>query len=260
MNRRVSAIRVTPFALRELRGGAAALAFLTRLPVGRLVAFDGSDLARGVVAFPLAGLAVGAAATAVGDLASPVLPAGVAGAVALSVAVLLTGALHLDGLADTADALGGRSPDDSLAIMRDPRVGSYGLAAVALALIVEANAFGVLVARGRVAEVASAFGLSRAVAPVVAACLPYARRAAPGLGRSLEAGSRGRAATALLVALGAVAVLRPHHAWILIASAAMCALGSVALFRRRFGGMTGDTLGAAIAATELVCLVVASTR
>jgi adenosylcobinamide-GDP ribazoletransferase len=235
------------------------LAFLTRLPVGRLIEVDGSDLARGVVVFPLAGAVVGGAAAAVGDFASPRLPAGVAGAIALTVAVLLTGALHLDGLADSADALGARSRDAALAIMRDPRVGSYGLAAVGLTLVVEANALAALVAGGRIAEVTSAFALSRAVAPAIGVSLPYAR-SADGLGRSLESGSRARAAASAAVAIGLVLLLAPHLRGIAIACATACAVGMAALFRLRFGGMTGDTLGAAIAATELACLVAACGR
>src|SRR3954453_18103031 len=165
-------MQIVDLAARELRGAVAALAFLTSVPVGRAIRIEDGDVARAAPAFPLVGGAIGAAAAWCGVFLVRHIPTAAASAVALIVAVGLTGGLHLDGLADTADAIGGRSRDDALAIMRDPRVGSYGLAAVVLALLVEAGALGALITGRRIADVAVAFGLSRAVAPVIAASLP----------------------------------------------------------------------------------------
>src|ERR1700704_5339998 len=90
----------------ELRGVAAALAFLTRVPVGRFAELDGADVARGAVAFPLVGAGIGAATGGVVYALAGSLTAPLAAVLGLVVAALLTGALHLDALADTADALG----------------------------------------------------------------------------------------------------------------------------------------------------------
>ena len=124
----------------------------------------------------------------------------------MGVAALLTGALHLDALADTADALGARTRERALEIMRDPRIGTFGVVALAVTVLVEADAVGSLAAAGdAVAAFATAGALSRAVAAPVAVALPYARpsggtggvldgpRLAPGIARRLRprrAGSR----------------------------------------------------------------------
>jgi adenosylcobinamide-GDP ribazoletransferase len=250
-------MRVADLARREVRGWAAAVAFLTRIPVGRVVVLDAPDLARGVVAFPIVGALIGAAAVGAGSVLSDHVPPTVAGVLALTVAVALTGALHLDGLADTADAIGGSSPDAALAIMRDPRVGSFGVAAVAVLLLIEANALAVLVAEQRIAPVVASFALARAVGPLIAAALPYARPG-PGLARSVA--GRVRALAAASVGVVVVFALATQRAPALTACAAVCAVAVAAFSRRRFGGATGDTLGAAVAVTEAACLVVACTR
>src|SRR3954465_5140830 len=88
------------------RDPLAAVAFLTRIPVGRIVALGPDDVGRGVAFFPLVGAGVGApGALAAEGLEGP-LPALLAGGLGVAVAIVLTGALHLDGLADTADAFG----------------------------------------------------------------------------------------------------------------------------------------------------------
>lgn len=242
---------------RELRGPLAALAFLTRVPIGRAIALDAPDLARGVVAFPVVGAGIGLATGAAGAALAGPLPAAIAGVLALTVAVLLSGALHLDGLGDTADALGGTSREAALAIMRDSRAGSYAVAAIGLALLVQATALATLAAGGRVTDVAAAFALARAVAPAVAAFVPYAR-AGDGLGRALT--SRGRALLAAAVALALVVALEPRHTAALVGCAVACGLAGAVFCRQRFGGVTGDTLGAAIAVTETACLVVTCIR
>src|SRR6478736_1463935 len=97
-----------------MRAASAALAFLTRIPIGRWVALGPDDIGRGVVFFPLVGAGVGP------------LPALAAGGLGVAVALVLTGALHLDGLADTADAFGAADRERALEIMRDSRTGSFG--------------------------------------------------------------------------------------------------------------------------------------
>jgi adenosylcobinamide-GDP ribazoletransferase len=240
--------------IRELRGAAAAIAFLTRIPIGRAVALDAADLARGVVAFPLVGAGIGALTGVAAVQLVDHLPATVAGALALAVPVLLTGALHLDGLADSADALGASTRERALTIMRDSRVGSYGAVAVALVLLIEASA---LASTESVAAVAAAFCLSRTIAPPLAALLPYARTGG-GLGRAVA--HRGRAVVTVAVGAATVIAVDPPHAAALAAGAALTALACAAVAARRFGGITGDALGASIVVTEVACLVVAQTR
>ncbi len=164
----------------ELRAAVAALAFLTRVPVGRRLVLDGGDVARAGPAFPLIGACLGAVVGGIAaGLASPLSPL-LAAALAIGAGTLLTGALHLDALADTADALGGRSRERALEIMRDHAIGAYGAAAIALDLLVKAAAIAALARDGHVLPFAIAAGaLSRAVPVPLAAALPYAR---PGEG------------------------------------------------------------------------------
>jgi adenosylcobinamide-GDP ribazoletransferase len=238
----------------ELRGAAAALAFLTRLPVGALVPVGATDLARSAPAFPVVGAALGAVVAGSATLLAGPCPPLVAAAGALAVGVTATGAIHLDALADTADALGARARDRALEVMRDPRIGAYGGIAIALVLIVEAGALAA--PDGSVASVVAAFALSRAVAPGVACVLPYARPGA-GLGRSLTDTGKRRAIAAAAVGAAIAWALAPSRVLALVCAAGLCWLAAVAVCHRSFGGVTGDTLGATVALTEAICLAVA---
>ena len=122
----------------------AAVAFLTRVPVGRAVTLDARDVARGAPLFPVVGGVLGLLAGLLADALVPGLPALAAGALAVGVAALLTGALHLDALADTADALGGTSRERSLEIMRDHAIGAFGAVALVVVCLVDASVLGAL--------------------------------------------------------------------------------------------------------------------
>src|SRR5262249_46130100 len=132
----------------SVRAGAGALSFLTRVPVGRVIDLDGTDVARGAAGFPLVGAGVGALAGGAALLAGHVLQSFVAAALGVAVAAVVTGAMHLDALADTADALGATSRDQALAIMRDSRIGSVGGGALAPDLLVEGGGVAVLAGPG----------------------------------------------------------------------------------------------------------------
>lgn len=239
------------------RTAAAAVAFLTRVPVGRWVALDGADVGRAAVLFPVVGAGVGALGGLVAVGLEGPLPALVGGAIGIATVALVTGALHLDALADTADALGGVDRAQSLAIMRDSRVGSYGATALALVLLVEVASLGGLAAQGDAgAAFAAAGALSRAVSPPLACLLPYARDdEGPGSVLSGRVSAGGSAMAAALGAGGAVALLGWDGA-VATGAAALVALGAGIGCRSWLGGVTGDTLGAATQITEAVVLVV----
>jgi adenosylcobinamide-GDP ribazoletransferase len=164
----------------------------------------------------------------------------------------------LDGLADTADALGGDSPAQALAIMRDPGIGAFGATALALDLLVKTGAVAALLKHGGFILVLLVAGaISRAVAPPLAAALPYAR-AETATGSVLSGSGFGLAtwaAPALAAAL-AVLLLGARGAVALGAALALAVLLAVG-YRRLFGGITGDALGAALELTETGVLVVA---
>jgi adenosylcobinamide-GDP ribazoletransferase len=243
----------------SLRAAAGAVSFLTRIPVGRIVRLDGADVARGAVLFPVVGAGVGALAGAVGALLHLTVPALVAAAITVAVAALVTGGMHLDALADTFDASAAGTREEALAIMRDPRVGSFGAAALALDLLVKAGAIAFLLERGGAFPALVAAGaLSRAAALPLAAVLRYPRvERGPG---SVLSGrtSPAVAAVGVVVAAGAaVLVAGVDGAWFALgALATTVVLGLV--YRAWLGGATGDSLGAATELCEAVVLVVAA--
>jgi len=243
--------------MRVARALAGAVSFLTRIPVGRFVHVDAADVARGAPALPLVGAAIGAVVGLVAEGASHGLPALVAAALGLTAGAALTGALHLDALADTADALTKRG-DAALAIMRDHSIGAYGATALFLDLLLKASALAALVAgTGAVGPAVAAGALSRAVPLVVSSALPPVR--AEGVGTAV-AGRITRTgvvvAVGVAVALSLLAGLRTGLE--LAAVAAGVALAAILFYRHWLGGVTGDLLGAATEVTETGVLVVAA--
>jgi adenosylcobinamide-GDP ribazoletransferase len=262
---------------RSLRQALLALQFFTRVPLparlARWVGFDAALLRGVLVHWPLAGLVVGLlAAVVLWGLAGllPPVPAAawVAATLASAAGVCLTGALHEDGLADTADALGapvGR--ERALAIMRDVHLGSFGVLALLLVSGARIGLLASLLALDRVWAVATlvaAAVLSRAVALLPAVTLPYVGEQTRSKSFALLAGARpvwllGAAAWPVLV-LGVSAYILPSWAWAAaVAAAVLVALLMRAWLYRRLGGMTGDTLGATQQLAELAaCVAVAA--
>ncbi|HEV8249009.1 MAG TPA: adenosylcobinamide-GDP ribazoletransferase [Gaiellaceae bacterium] len=243
--------------MRVARAAAAAVAFLTIVPLGRVIVLGPDDVARGAALFPLVGAAVGAAMGGVATgLAGP-LPPLAAAALALAAGAVLTGAMHLDALADSADALGARSRAAALEIMRDPRIGPFGVLALTLDVLTKAVALAALTAAGGAVLPAIAAGAAaRATAPVLAVALPAAR--ADGSGAELaRRGGLGVAATAAAIGLVVAAVASGWAGVAIFATAALVAGGVAVAARRRFGGATGDVLGAAVELAETAGLLVA---
>jgi len=228
------------------------VAFLTRVPVGRRP-LSADDVARGAALFPLVGAGVGAAVGGTAVLLEPTFPALLAAVLAVAVELVLTGALHVDGLADTADAFGAATRERSLEIMRDPRIGSFGAGALAVDLLVRTAAVAALLDRGGVLvslTVAGALGRS-AILPLAAA-LPYAR---PGGGLSDRIGLRAAVAGTIVAAALAIGLAGWIGAAMLGTSLLATGLLGVA-YRRRFGGSTGDLLGAAVEVAVIAALLV----
>ena len=237
-----------------MRSALAAVAFLTRVPVG--VRVTGDDVVRGAVFFPLVGAAIGAVVAGFALLLHPTLSPLLASALAVGAGVVLTGALHVDALADTLDATGASTRARALEIMRDSRIGSYGAAAIAIDLLVRTAAIEQLLVRGGVLQalIASA-ALSRASSVVLSSILPYAR-AEGGTGSVLSGRVSPLAAVVLALAIAAVALRIDAFAVVGAVVATTAVLGVV--YRAWLGGVTGDALGAATEASELVALVVAA--
>ena len=226
--------------MRALDDMRLAFQFLTVLPVGRP---EPRPLGEAAWCFPLVGLAVGICVAIAFLAAREVgLPPVLAGFLAVGAGIALTGGLHEDGLADTADGLGVRDPQRALEVMRDPRAGAFGVLALALTVPMRALA---LAAAGPAAAIA-AHVLSRGAVAGAMAWTPPARSD----GLAAEAGPTD-AAVALLVAAGIGIAL----GWQSVPAAALAAFAAAWWAARRFGGHTGDTLGAVQQATELAVLL-----
>jgi adenosylcobinamide-GDP ribazoletransferase len=238
------------------RPAAAAVAFLTRAPVGRFVRIDAADVTRGAWLFPAVGGVVGGAAGLLADVSAAWLPSLAAGGLAVAASALLTGALHLDALADTADSLGASSRDRSLEIMRDHSVGAFGVVALIVVCLVDASLIGTLAQTDDAAAVGLAAGAAgRAAMLPPAYALPYAR---PGSGQGRLLSGIGVGTVALGVAVALLLALPAGAAgfWAFGAAAlASIALGLAA--RRKYGGITGDVLGATAKLAETAALTAA---
>lgn len=239
-----------------------ALAFLTRLPPLPPPPEPDRppDLARATRAMPLVGAAIGLGGGAVYWLSGALgLTPAIAGLLAVAATLLLTGALHEDGLADSADGLfAGAEPARRLEIMRDSRTGAYGALALILSVGLRAAALAALAAPGpAAAALIAAHALARALPPAVMAWAPLARSdgLAAGAGRPEPA----QAWFALgLGALTALLLLDFGTAVAAMAAAGLAAGALVLLARARLGGYTGDVLGAIEQVGEVAVLLAAA--
>lgn len=233
----------------------AALSFLTSVPIGRAVEIDEGDLRRGAALFPAIGAAIGALVALVAWGTSLVLPALAAAVLGVATGVGATAALHLDGLGDLADGMGASlAGGDPAEAVRDPRLGTFGIAAIGLDLLLRTSLLSALLVTGFPWAVVAAGALSR-VAPVAMAWrLPYA-----GRGTGTWTSDIGPAPP-LLASLVALAIAVPSAGlatgWMVVAVAAASALVG-RWSTRRLGGITGDGFGAAIELGEALAIGVA---
>ena len=237
-------------ARRALEGATSAVELLTVIPVRS----GAGELRAAAVWFPFVGALVGGLAGATRFYAEGLFGSTVASVLALTVLVVVTGALHQDGLADCADGLGIRGDRERrLAVMRDPVIGVFGTLALlgwgllliaALAQLSDADALRALVAAAVV---------GRWAALLHAAATPPARR--DGLGAAFGVTT----ASVIVASIAALAIVvlvdGPLRGLTGAAAGVLVALAISAWARRTLGGRTGDTLGATVAVTEVaVCL------
>ncbi len=232
-----------------------ALRFLTIVPVpGREAAGPGA-LGRAAWWFPVVGLALGAGLVLVDRVLARAFPPLLAALLVVSLWKVASGGIHLDGLADCLDGLGGRDADQRLAIMRDSRIGVFGALGLILPFLVGFVALAELPAdlRWRTLLLAPAAGR---LSPLVAAALFRAAAPPTGLGGSFVASLGRWAAGAGLAGTAALA-------WLVLGITGVAALGlalaGVALWAgflaRRLGGLTGDVLGSGVELAELGILL-----
>lgn len=232
--------------MRQIKLFLCAVQFLTRIPVPRLADFEDSWITRSTRYFPLVGQIVGALCAAVLLLAGELWQGFVPLLLALVAGVLITGAFHEDGLADTADGLGGgRDAAHRLAIMKDSRIGTFGALALLLMLALKLGALALFTPGVAALLLLASHGAGRTAAVVVMAALPYAGDPAGSKIKPVPDGVRG----------GEVVIALLLGAWPLLLVPAPLVLGGVlggvllALLmafaaRKLINGYTGDVLGA----------------
>ncbi len=240
---------------------ARAASLLSRLPLGRAELTGTRSMADSAWVWPLIGALLGALAGLVGLAGHWLgLPASISAALSLAALIALSGALHEDGLADTFDGLwGGHERARRLEIMRDSRVGTYGVLALVLALLLRWSALVALLEGGWfLAPLIGASLLSRVPMVLLMANMANAREAGLAAGSGIPAPRTAMAA--LAIALGLAVLLLGW--WALLAAAFWIALFSLALgalAKARIGGLTGDILGASQQVSEIAALVVFAT-
>lgn len=227
-----------------------ALVLLTRLPLPHLPKAAFKRQSSAVWAFPAAGLAVALPACLVASLALSLgLPHMVAAGLALAVQILLTGAMHEDGLADTADGFwGGFDTARRLEIMKDSQIGTYGVLALILGLGLRWTAFATLLEALGPWPLLALAALSRAAMPTLMYALPNARQA--GLSHGVGRPGKNPVILGAGIALGiSMPVLGPVALFCAALAMLAATLGMAAIARAKIRGQTGDTLGA----TQQIC-------
>jgi adenosylcobinamide-GDP ribazoletransferase len=238
---------------------AAALLFSTRLPLPRAATITGADLARASWALPLAGAVVGLIAAVVYWLArlADVPPFPAAG-LAVVASLVVTGCLHEDGLADVADSFGASTRERKLEIMRDSKIGTYGVCALFMSLLLRSAALASIADPALAAPaLVAAHTAARASMPLFMRWVPPARD--DGLSAGVGTPPRASAIIAVLIGMVALGVgLGPAAGVCAIAlmAAAFAALAGLSI--RQIGGQTGDVLGALEQIGEIIILLVAA--
>ena len=226
---------------------------MTRIPVGRFSAADEVSVGRSAGWFPLVGLLLGAFGSLAAASLKDYLPSTVVAVLLVLLDALVTGALHYDGLADTADGFGaGRNREDVLRIMRDHAIGSYGGVALVVLIALKVTAYSALLRQSHwIPALILSPALGRWSILLLTAALPYARPSAS----VVEGMGRRPLVWGTLVVAAALGAARSGRAC--AAAAAVVAVTACFGFycRRRIGGITGDTLGASVQLCESAALL-----
>jgi adenosylcobinamide-GDP ribazoletransferase len=232
-----------------------AAGFLTVVPAGREKAPDALLLSRSIAFFSLVGGLLGAVLALLAYLLHGIMSPLPAAALTVCAWTVLTGGLHLDGLADTVDGFGGGGTlKRRLEIMKDSRIGTFGAAAVCLALILKTAFAAELIGKGLYTALIVAPATGRAVMALAVPLFPSARKS--GIGHTFKRNSRVRDSVIAAAAAAAIALIL-QGAWGLFAALTAGGLGLLAALgiSRGLGGLTGDVYGALCECSEIAVLL-----
>lgn len=230
----------------------SAMTLLTRFPIPGSGDQDQDRIAISAWAYPIVGLVLGILAILIGGVANGLSLPPLASAVLIAAFYAgATGAMHMDGLADTLDGLwGGWTKERRLEIMKDSRVGVYGVTGLVLVIMLNVVLIAQIIENGAMFALIGAAAVSRAAMVCLMHFLPQARSG----GLSAQVGKPGFETTAIAAGLGAViCLISAGLAPIVFAIIAMISIGWIAI--SKIGGQTGDILGATQKATETAALI-----
>ncbi len=248
--------------LQELRLFLTAVQFFTRIPVPAWVGHSAQQLDQSARYFPLVGICVGGLAAATLWLGAQVLPLSLAVPLSMAASILITGAFHEDGLSDFADGMGGgHSKEKVLAIMKDSRIGAYGVIALVLVLLLKYQALLALCGEYSLPFAAAALTAAHSVSRLMAASIMLTQRYVrdDDSARAKPAAqqiSPASFAIALLTGIATIVLLfaagaHPVSVFAAIAAAFLMRTYLAWRLQKRLGGYTGDCLGAVQQLSEL---------
>lgn len=232
-----------------------ALQFLTLFRVKKELAFDAAELGRSMQYFPVIGALQGLMLVLAWYFLSTMLPDSLVTAMLLLILVLTNGGLHLDGFADTVDALaGGKTPEDRLRIMKDSATGAIGVVFVVLLLLIKFLALQEMPFEAKAQAIVAFPMVGRWAMVPLAHILPYARPAG-GLGAAFAGCGRAAFVKATVFASVVTVLLFGLLALAIIAALGIMIYMSSGFFRRKTGGVTGDIFGFHSEAAEVLFLI-----
>lgn len=235
-----------------LQGAWIVLSYFTRIPIGRFVTYSEERYRKGVHFFPFVGLIITAL------IALPIsllrLPTGIlTGALVYLLYLIISGGIHVDGLADTCDGFfSGRGKERILEIMSDPHIGTFGVLAVLLSAVIDMAAF------SDIAGPALFFPyVGRSLAYLIASLMPYAKE--EGMGKTFVDTARWQIAIVhLLLLCGAMYYAFPYDGTQLLIGLSCGFFGALYVAvssHRKIGGLTGDTVGCLIELSQTAYLL-----
>ena len=241
-----------------LRSFVLALQFLTRLPVAAQASVNDEQLSRSLLFYPAVGLLIGILLTVLALILLPLIhiSGGLAAALVLGAWVMITGGLHLDGLADSADAWAGARGDRerALSIMKDPCCGAAAVVWTVVVLLVKFAALQTLISSAHWKGLLLAPLLGRTAVLLVFVTIPYVR--STGLGAPFSRWEKNAFIGWVVGAVCIIVALLAGRAGLYALAGAALMFGWVrAMMLKRLGGATGDTVGAAIELTETAVLI-----
>jgi len=244
---------------KPIKNFLAAVQFLTSIPVPLKGELSPEQLGRSTTYFPLVGLGIGGILAGLNWVFNLALPAPVTNALLITVLVILTGAMHLDGLSDTCDGMAGhKTVEERWQVMHDSRVGAFGVVGIILVLLIQYAALNGVPADKMTAVLLFMPTVSRWAMVYAIYAFPYARK--EGLGTAYKTATRWPqfiiAAIITLTIAGALYSLLNVTGFIMFGGVLIITIGLAFYFKYKFAGLTGDTYGAINEVAQAIALIV----